>query len=50
MNEYVSIKTAHDIYGVVINPETFVVDEAATKTLRTKLKAKKGQKRGQRKK
>ncbi len=50
LNEYVSIKTAHDIYGVVINPETFVVDEAATKTLRTKLKAKKGQKRGQRKK
>lgn len=38
MNEYISIKTAHDIYGVVIDQETFEVDNEATKALRSKLK------------
>ena len=41
MNEYISIKTAQDIYGVVVDPETFAVDEAATEALRAKLKAEK---------
>jgi N-methylhydantoinase B len=41
LNEYISVKTAHEIYGVVINPETFAIDEAATAALRADLKAKK---------
>ena len=40
LNEYVSIEAARDVYGVVIDPETFVVDDAATKKLREKLKNK----------
>lgn len=42
MNEYISIKTAADVYGVVVDPVTFAVDEAATAALRANLKAKKG--------
>ena len=40
LNEYVSIEAAKDVYGVVIDPETFVVDDEATKKLREKLKKK----------
>jgi N-methylhydantoinase B len=32
---YVSVKAAADLYGVVIDPETFEVDEAATRKLRS---------------
>jgi N-methylhydantoinase B len=38
LNEYISIKAARDIYGVVIKPETFEVDYEATTALRKKLK------------
>lgn len=41
LNEYSSIQVARDIYGVVIDPETFEVDGKATKALREKLKTKK---------
>jgi N-methylhydantoinase B len=34
---YVSAKAAAELYGVVIDPETFVVDEAATERLRASL-------------
>jgi N-methylhydantoinase B len=37
MNEYVSIEAARSQYGVVIKPETFAVDEAATARLRADL-------------
>jgi N-methylhydantoinase B len=39
LNEYISVRTAHEVYGVVVEPKTFVVDEAATTALRAKLKA-----------
>ena len=38
LNEYISIKTAADVYGVVVDPVTFAVDEAATKALRKKMR------------
>ena len=38
LNEYISIGAARDVYGVVIDAETFEVDEEATKALREKLK------------
>lgn len=41
LNEYISIQAARDIYGVVIDPETFEVDEKATAALRKKLKTEK---------
>ena len=41
LNEYISLKEAKDIYGVVMNPTTFEVDDKATKVLRSKLKTKK---------
>lgn len=41
LNEYVSLKSARDLYGVVINSKTFTVDYEATKSLREKLKTKK---------
>ena len=44
LNEYISIKTARNVYGVVLNPKTFAVDEKGTAALRTRLKAKKGTK------
>jgi N-methylhydantoinase B len=37
---YVGAKAAAELYGVVIDPETFVVDEAATQKLRAALRAK----------
>ena len=42
LNEYISTKTARNVYGVVLDPKTFKVDEKATAALRTKLKTKKG--------
>ena len=41
LNKYISIETAKNVYGVVIKPETFEVDNKATTELRKKLKAKK---------
>jgi N-methylhydantoinase B len=38
LNEYVSVEKAKNLYGVVVNPETFEVDEEATKKLRKKKK------------
>ena len=38
MNEYISHRTAEEIYGVVIDPQTFVVDHEATGALRAKKK------------
>ena len=40
LNEYISPKEAKDVYGVVMDPKTFAVDDKATKVLRAKLKAK----------
>jgi len=42
LNEYISVQAARGIYGVVIDPKTFEVDEEATKSLRAKLKEEKG--------
>ena len=44
LNEYISLVTAQDVYGVVIEPETFDVDYEATKLLRAKLKDEKTEK------
>ena len=44
LNEYISMKTARDVYGVVMDPKTFTVDEKATAALRARLKAKKAAK------
>jgi len=41
LNEYISIKSARDNYGVIIDPETFDVDSEATKALRAKRKSEK---------
>ncbi|MCJ7784987.1 MAG: hypothetical protein MUP41_13720, partial [Desulfobacterales bacterium] len=41
LNEYISIQAARDVYGVVIDPKTFEVDDEATTELRKKLKAQK---------
>jgi N-methylhydantoinase B len=41
LNEYISIKSARDNYGVIIDPETFDVDSEATKALRAKSKSEK---------
>ena len=38
-NEIISLETARRVYGVVANPETFAVDEAATSTLRDEMRA-----------
>ena len=35
-NDKVSIEAARDQYGVVVDPQTFAVDEAATVALRAK--------------
>ena len=40
LNEYISNQVARDVYGVLIDPKTLVVDDKATKTLREKLRAK----------
>jgi N-methylhydantoinase B len=44
MNEYISHRVAKNVYGVVLDPETFVVDDEATKKLREKLKKQKRRK------
>ena len=41
LNEYISIQAARDLYGVVIDPKKFEVDDKATKALRAKLKGEK---------
>ncbi len=41
LNEYISIKRARDVYGVVIDPKSFEVNHKATTELRKKLKAQK---------
>ena len=42
LNEYISINTAKNVYGVIIDPETFDVDYDATQKLRRrKMRAKK---------
>lgn len=38
LNEYVSLEAAKKIYGVVIDPQTFEVDQNATRKLRKKLR------------
>ena len=40
-NEYISIKRARDMYGVVIDPAIFEVDQEATEKLREELRKKK---------
>lgn len=37
-NEYVSIKAAKELYGVIIDPDSFEVDQPATAALRKKMK------------
>jgi N-methylhydantoinase B/oxoprolinase/acetone carboxylase alpha subunit len=37
LDEYVSLDTARDVYGVIIDPKTLKVDVAATQALRAKL-------------
>ena len=43
LNEYISVEKAKNVYGVVIDPETFEVDQAKTKELRDKDKGEKTQ-------
>jgi len=38
LNEYISIETARDIYGVILNPKTYEVDYEATEELREKMR------------
>jgi N-methylhydantoinase B len=38
LNEYISIKRAKEIYGVVIDSETFELDHKATRELREELR------------
>lgn len=38
LNRYISIKKAKEVYGVIIDPDTFEVDYKASKTLRAKMK------------
>jgi N-methylhydantoinase B/oxoprolinase/acetone carboxylase alpha subunit len=37
LDEYVSLHAAHDVYGVVIDPQSMQVDQAATAALRASL-------------
>jgi N-methylhydantoinase B len=41
LNEYISMKRAGDVYGVVLDPTTLQVDYEATEALRKKLKTEK---------
>ena len=41
-NELVSLRSAREDYGVVIDPATWTVDEAATSALRQELRAARG--------
>ncbi|MCX8023539.1 MAG: hydantoinase B/oxoprolinase family protein [Syntrophorhabdaceae bacterium] len=45
MNEYISLETARNVYGVVLDPVTFEVDMEATDTLRASLKKEKEEKK-----
>ncbi len=38
LDEYISLETASDVYGVIIDSKTLKVDEAATQALRAKLR------------
>ena len=38
VNEYISLKTAREAYGVVLDPETLAVDATATTRLRQELR------------
>ena len=38
-DEFISVETARNDYGVVLDPETFAVDEAATQALRAEMRA-----------
>ena len=40
LNEIVSIESAREIYGVIMDPKTREVSEAATQTLRSEMKSK----------
>ena len=42
-NELVSVEKAKSDYGVVLDPETFEIDEPATETLRAELREKRGE-------
>ncbi len=46
MNGYISRRVARNAYGVVIDPDSFVVDEEKTQALRRKLRQKKQLDRG----
>jgi N-methylhydantoinase B len=39
LNRYVSINKARDVYGVIIDPDTVVMDYAATDRLRKQMKS-----------
>ncbi|MBE3586028.1 MAG: hydantoinase B/oxoprolinase family protein [Thermoanaerobacter sp.] len=39
IDEYITLETARNVYGVVINPATFEIDYKATEKLRQKMKA-----------
>ena len=41
-NELVSLRSAREDYGVVIDTATWIVDEAATSAMREKLRAARG--------
>jgi len=36
LDEYISVETAREVYGVVIDPRTLQLDETATRALRAK--------------
>jgi N-methylhydantoinase B len=46
LNGYISNKVARNVYGVVISPKTFVVNDKATTALREKLKKEKSNREG----
>jgi N-methylhydantoinase B len=41
LNEYISVEKAREVYGVVLDPQTFEVDDEATEALRKKLRQEK---------
>ena len=38
LNEYITVETARNIYGVVLDPKTFEIDHKATEKLRDVMK------------
>jgi N-methylhydantoinase B len=42
LNEYISLKTAAEVYGVVLDQETLAVDATATAALRQELRNQQG--------